>query len=308
MMAIFKTLMFYSQPSTRNTQPKKEEAMQKQTCSMFLAAMALVAIAALYLSSPAFADVPQVLNYQGKLTNTDGTLVANGLYKMVFNLYQNNTGGAVWTETWDGASKVQVTNGLLNVLLGSMNTGTLGSVFQSNDNLYLGITVGADSEMSPRQRVASVGYAVQASKANNADKLGSLSSTDIVPIGTILAWHKSLTGVPALPTGWVECNGQVLNDSSSPLNGQTLPNLNGDKRFLRGGQTSGVIQGMMLEDHVHYTTVNYYAGYYAGGAWGLNRPAGNGFNVALSSGGATGSVGTETRPLNMSVVWIMRVR
>jgi len=30
----------------------------------------------------------------------------------------------------------------------------------------------------------------------------------------------------SMPAGWVECNGQTLNDSSSPLNGKTLPNLN----------------------------------------------------------------------------------
>jgi len=48
---------------------------------MFFAAVALVAIAMLYYPTPACSDVPQILNYQGKLANTDGTLVANGLYK-----------------------------------------------------------------------------------------------------------------------------------------------------------------------------------------------------------------------------------
>lgn len=67
--------------------------------------------------------------------------------------------------------------------------------------------------------------------------------TLIPPIGSILAWAKSLTGVPSLPDGWLECDGSVISDSDSPMDGQTLPNLNGSsettKKFLRGATTSG---------------------------------------------------------------------
>jgi len=53
---------------------------------------------------------------------------------------------------------------------------------------------------------------------------------------------KNLPGVPALSANWAECNGQVLSDVQSPLNGQTLPDLNGaggPQRFLRGARVSG---------------------------------------------------------------------
>src|SRR4051812_30104961 len=62
------------------------------------------------------------------------------------------------------------------------------------------------------------------------------------PIGSVKAWLKNFPGVPALPVQWAECNGQVLSDASSPLNGQTLPDLNGGagiQRFLRGATASG---------------------------------------------------------------------
>jgi hypothetical protein len=56
-----------------------------------------------------------------------------------------------------------------------------------------------------------------------------------VPVGSILAWHKDLSGVPSLlPTNYVECNGQILNMPTSPLHGQTIPDLNGSRKFLRG--------------------------------------------------------------------------
>ena len=78
--------------------------------------------------------------------------------------------------------------------------------------------------------------------ALNADDVNALP-----PIGSVMAWLKSLTGCPALAENWVECNGQVLSDAESPFNGVTIPNLNanggGTQRFLRGATTSGATGG-----------------------------------------------------------------
>jgi hypothetical protein len=60
-----------------------------------------------------------------------------------------------------------------------------------------------------------------------------------VPIGTILPWAKSFTGVPALPAGFLECDGSAISDASSPMDGETLPDLNGNNSFVRGNSTSG---------------------------------------------------------------------
>jgi hypothetical protein len=49
-------------------------------------------------------------------------------------------------------------------------------------------------------------------------------------------------GVPALPSNFVECNGQLLNDPESPLDGQTMPDANTGAQ--RGGLTSGVTGGI----------------------------------------------------------------
>jgi len=70
----------------------------------------------------------------------------------------------------------------------------------------------------------------------------------LVPIGSIIAWAKSFTGVASLATQgrteYVECNGQTLSDTQSPLNGNVFPNLNNSggastNRYLRGATTSG---------------------------------------------------------------------
>jgi hypothetical protein len=66
-----------------------------------------------------------------------------------------------------------------------------------------------------------------------------------VPVGAVLPWFKDIPGVPALPSYFVECNGQVLSDPESPLDGQTMPDINtGAQRFIRGGVSSGTVGGI----------------------------------------------------------------
>jgi hypothetical protein len=87
------------------------------------------------------------------------------------------------------------------------------------------------------------------------------------PVGTIVAWAKSLTGVPVLPAGWHECDGSVVSDVNSPLNGTTLPNLNsGTQRFLRGSTTSGTTGGadtVNPRDTTHDVGTTDTTGWYA---------------------------------------------
>lgn len=67
----------------------------------------------------------------------------------------------------------------------------------------------------------------------------------LVPVGVVLPWFKDLPGVPALGENFVECNGQVLDDADSPLDGQLMPDINtGAQRFIRGGVSSGTLGGI----------------------------------------------------------------
>ena len=67
----------------------------------------------------------------------------------------------------------------------------------------------------------------------------------VVPIGGVIPWFKDTPGVPALPSNFVECNGQFLNDAESSLDGQLMPDINtGAQRFIRGGINSGTVGGI----------------------------------------------------------------
>lgn len=225
---------------------------------------------------------------QGVLNDSGGAPVS-ATVSMIFRIYDVATGGtALWNET----QSVPVSNGLFNVQLGSVQTMPL-SVFMQ-DTLYLGIQVGADPEMTPRQRIVSGSYTYRAAHAEKA----AIVEQTIVPVGSIIAWAKSLTGVPALPAGWVECNGQTLSDPQSPLNGQVIPNLNGasggTQRFLRGSTTSGTTGGS--ETHYHTVPACSHG----------NMVSGSGNEEGVHANQTTNNI--STLPSYYEIVWIMKIK
>jgi microcystin-dependent protein len=60
-----------------------------------------------------------------------------------------------------------------------------------------------------------------------------------VPICGVIDWLKNLTGCPALPANFVECNGQIISDPESLFDNVTIPDLNGNNYFSRANATSG---------------------------------------------------------------------
>ncbi len=140
-----------------------------------LVAGAVVVAGALFVSTnSADAAINPQINFQGKLTNPDGTNVTNGSYSIVFSIYTVASGGtAVWTET---QNPVTITDGIFQVSLGSV-TSLPGSVDFNSASLYLGIKVGADPEMSPRVRLTAAPYAF------NSDRLGGVTSDGFVQLG-----------------------------------------------------------------------------------------------------------------------------
>jgi hypothetical protein len=114
--------------------------------------------------SSATAQVPQIINYQGKLTML-GTCSLDTTISMTFKIYADSTTAtSLWSET---QSSVTVEDGIFNVLLGSVNS-IPNSVFNGSTR-YLGIKVGEDSEMSPRSPMVSVGYAYIAENSDKVD-------------------------------------------------------------------------------------------------------------------------------------------
>ena len=127
------------------------------------------------------------------------------------------------------------------------------------------------------------------------------------PVGAVVAWLKSLSNTPTnLSFGWVECNGQVLNDTNSPYHGVAVPNLNSGQDVygyhLRGHVASGVRISDQNRSHSHAVPINY--GYGSGSGYASGTTDRNNAS-SISSGGEGGS---EARVKAYTVVWIMRVK
>lgn len=97
-----------------------------------------------------------LFSFQGMLANALGAPV-NSKVNITFRLYAAPTGGtALWTEAHTGTNGVPVSDGLFHVLLGSLTP--IPSEVWGRDSLYLGVQVGSDSEMTPREQVSAVPF------------------------------------------------------------------------------------------------------------------------------------------------------
>ncbi len=165
----------------------------------------------------------------------------------------------------------------------------------------------------------------------------AIENVNEVPVGTIAAWHRHVkgTGNPLpVPKGWVECDGSSITDPDSPLVGYSVPNLNARYNsdyskgmFLRGHTVSGETELDMFQGHTHdqdahrHNLTNIVVGpnnisnIGVGGATEPNTISSADTDsrtinlknpIAYANG--TPRFGNETRPVNFSVVWIMKIK
>jgi hypothetical protein len=62
------------------------------------AQLLVASILILLTHAVASADIPHVINYQGKITDSGGSQVGDGTYTMRFHIYDESTGGtSLWS-------------------------------------------------------------------------------------------------------------------------------------------------------------------------------------------------------------------
>lgn len=110
-----------------------------------------------FAGGAASAQAPELIPYQGYLTDGNGDPV-DGNVRMTFRMYTNSDDPSpAWEEDW---ANVPVQAGVFVVYLGQFNPIVEGVA--DGDTMYLGIEVNGDGEAAPRQRVGSVPYALNA--------------------------------------------------------------------------------------------------------------------------------------------------
>ena len=60
----------------------------------------LIVLLTIFTMSSVLAEVPALINYQGRLTNDLGMIVDDGLYELIFTIWDSEfDGNQKWTET-----------------------------------------------------------------------------------------------------------------------------------------------------------------------------------------------------------------
>ena len=164
-------------------------------------------VLALLLSSVVFADPPRIMNYQAKLTNSDGVAL-DGDYSITFRIYDAATGG---TLLWYQTKTVTVTNGLFDEQLDLSING--GDTLKFNRPYWIALEVGSDGEMSPREKLAPVSFAFRSIYADTAKVVGSgavqTDGTSITGDGTAANPLSAVLG-NSIETGEIT-NGTIVN-------------------------------------------------------------------------------------------------
>lgn len=137
------------------------------------------------------ASIPQTLNIHGKLTNLSGT-AEEGTFSINFTIYDASTGGNALYSTVNVVSTDS--NGIYTTILSGVD-------LDFNAARYLGVKVGSDSEMTPRNNLTSTPSSLAAWREESDNlfyetgnvTIGSTSSTGL--LGLISSFAESIFSI-----------------------------------------------------------------------------------------------------------------
>jgi len=340
--------------SPQNNQFSQQKSQKKNSLRSLVLILGFFAIASLGIITLALLqkwNVPasaapgiyKALNYQGKLEDTGGIPVADGPYNIIFTIYDAASGGNVlWTASESDAvcgapftpqaKSVTVSKGVFSTMLGESGDCPLDLNF-NDDSYYLGMTVGADSEMTPRKRIGAAGYAFNADLLDglNTSLVGGTSSfvpatdasgnfvlTGNVTFDTntfLLDATNDNIGIGISPTPMAKAfidtdkiialmsqtsaaSGRAISASASATTGTTFAgsfSAGPAPMFFLPGMNVGVFASGFSD------TQNGYGGYFMGDNYGIyateNEASGYGVYGASSGGNGRGIFGEATSPI-----------
>jgi len=145
--------------------------MKNNTLIKAVASLGVATFLSVGFVSVVFATVPGTINYQGYLTDSAGVPI-DATESITFTIYATASAG---TSLWSETESVSIVNGIFSNNLGDTVAFPV-DLFNGQD-LYIGVTVGTDAEMSPRKPVTSAPYAFKSATADNAITLAGLAAT-----------------------------------------------------------------------------------------------------------------------------------
>lgn len=198
--------------------------------------------------------IPYRINFQGRLADSSGNVLPDGYYNIKFRIWDALTSGTnLWQEDrimTGSDNRVQVTNGLFSVQLGSL-TALNPSVFNSSSQRYLEIELPStatatcatngcasftEGAFTPRQPLAASPYAYNSDTLDGIDSAGfaqlspGSQQTGFINISGNLTSGGSLQGTSATLTGTggltlgaaTSATGKIVFQNSTNSNTVTL--------------------------------------------------------------------------------------
>ena len=255
-----------------------------------------LALLALFALAPARAQVPSILNYQGRVTVGGTNLTTNAaLFKFALvdsngsTFYWRNDGSTAAGEP-SSAVSVAVAQGLYSTLLGNTSLANMAAipaaVFSNADvNLRVWFSAGGTNpfvQVAPDQRLGASGYALRAAVADNIASTnidGNFAVTGTLTVGQLVGGSGSTASGPYATVGGGKEN--TASGSRATVGGGGQNTANNDLATVSGGEAN-TASGI-------YATIgggqeNTSSGDYATIAGGLRNTSSSGY--ATIGGGA----------------------
>lgn len=170
----------------------------------FAAAGILAAVGS--LSGATSAVVPPGITQQGRLLDSEGNPVT-GEVTFTFTIYDEATEG---NELWTAEQEITLDDGYFSTRLGGSGAPFPAALFNGSDR-FLGVAVGSDDEMSPRQTLGSVPYAHMANNVNG----------DITPASVTVNGVEVVTADGQVPATAIQGFSDLLSVVSADDNAAT---------------------------------------------------------------------------------------
>jgi hypothetical protein len=183
------------------------EQMMKTCIAITLKCHFLLFIVSLILLPSTFAQVPHLLSYQGRLV--DGTNLVNGNVGLSLRLFDAASAG---TKLYEDSNTVAVVDGLYATHLGDDTTAGSLDVALAATNVWLEVAVD-DVALTPRERIASVAYALVADTA--ASVTGPVSDSQLsANIARLDGTNQTFTGPVTFSSTSNQFTGNFSGDGS----------------------------------------------------------------------------------------------
>jgi len=216
-----------------------------------------------YSTASAMITGGRFLSFQGRLTDSSGNPITSST-NIVFRLYNTGTMGAGTTlytsQIGNSQTVIPDANGIFSVTIGKSHGTTIpSSVFSENAEVWLEITAGGET-MSPRQQIATVGYALNSETLQGLPPSASGTKNTVLVIDSLGNINLGETSPTIKSTsGTLGIEGQAVLIKATDGSGGNItinPDANGQIKLITEG--TGVSDGFINATNANLTSGNLF--------------------------------------------------